>query len=356
MNASDHIQKRLAKLESVLSGAAGGSPPIILQAQVDPDSIGSSLGAQFLLQRRFDISASIGYFGSVSHPQNRALFNKLNLYQRMKSLTWDQIEPARDIILVDSSTLQDARLGDQATPRELLAVIDHHRGSTLVENDRNFVWVEDVGAASTLITELISAADLKFGDSDSLTALVLALGIYADSYKLTAATSRDFAAFEWLRQYFNQDDFTELLNYPLPPSYFRNLQHALNRLKLSGSRLVAFAGCINPDEGDDLAVIADDLIRRTGTSLAVVFGVIGDKDGCVKVRFSARNQDITMSLSGFLHARFGEGTSGAKLLEDGRGIGGGLCCFNLGSLAPNVSQECRLQIVEVLMDDLIFRE
>ncbi|OGY89611.1 MAG: hypothetical protein A2677_00940 [Candidatus Komeilibacteria bacterium RIFCSPHIGHO2_01_FULL_52_14] len=347
------VKTRLFKLKQFVTErwSAPASPvPCILVAQVDPDAVGSAAGLRYLFKQAFDCAANICYFGSISHPQNRAIFNKLDLYRTMRAVSMPEVG-SLPLMLVDSSSLDDARIGRSDQKTDPVVVIDHHRGATLKDDEKHFIWIDDVGAASTLVTELIQGADLAFNEEDSDVALLLALGIYTDTYRLTTATERDFKAFEWLRCFFKRDDFNELLNYPLSPAYFRNVQTALNRQVLSGSRLVATVGRIDPDEGDDLAIIADELIRRTGISLVVVWGLI---DGN-KVRFSARNMDISMSLVGFLHERFGSGSSGAKLLEGGRGVGGGLITVDLGPL-QELPLERRLNIMGELMQDKVFRE
>jgi len=314
-----NAKERLSRLTKVLAASKGRDILIVL-TQLDPDAIGGGLAFKFLLKKGFSIDAAIGYFGAIGNQQNKAVFNLFDLGRVIKPLTPKDITSDALIVLIDSSATEDSRVGVHLDPR---IVIDHHSGTTLVENKSIFIWVEDTGSATTLVTELIRAKGLTCKDDEERTVFILAsLGIYTDTDSLVDAGKRDLAAYSWLGKFYDESELIALLRYRLSRYYFENLTHALTHRRIEGPRLVANAGIMRPDEGDDLAIIADLLSRMEGISLVIVWGLIQNpaQPSTDIVRLSARSTDISMSLGSFLQDRFGAG--GAKLSQGGKGIGG----------------------------------
>jgi len=323
---------RMDRFEEVVSSHEEFS---IIITQVDPDALGSAFGMLHLLGL-FNKQGSIYYCGGFAHPQNRAIANKYNLKSKM--LPIKDLPDDIPTILVDSSLGKDGRMGDiEIDP---IIVVDHHRGSNLKENGKNFIWIEDVGSACTLIIELLLALSEKHPnlieterglspaeyvlDQNRDIALLLAMGIYKDSKELMSATHRDRDAYGYACRFVKKKKIKQLIDYPLPASHFKNLAKALNKPEERGSYLVAGVGVIDSSNGDDLSTIADYFLRKDGISLVIVWGII---DGAVRI--SARNSDLSTPLDDFLKARFGE-FAGAKLTPDGRGEGGAMLKLDLG--------------------------
>ncbi len=113
-------------------------------------------------------------------------------------------------------------------------------------------------------------------------------------------------------------------------------------------RLVTGVGTIRPEDGDFLAMVADDLIRMQSISVAVVWGIVGNR-----VRLSARSADLTVPLDRFLSERFGS-RAGAKLTPDGHGEGGGSLELDLGIWHSSTTAEHVRDMVNARMQELIF--
>ncbi len=338
---------RLKRLRTII--AALKPPVAVVVTQVDPDAIAAAVAMTFLLSElRPDLSVQIITCGTAGHPQNRSLVNRCNLKSILLPITTLQHNPDITTILVDSSSSMDNRL-----PAGLLLdpviVIDHHRGSDLVDDEDHFVWVEDVGASCTLITELLEAMEQTIAPETNLP-LLLAMGIYTDTRGLISAGARDRRAYDTLIAAVDPSDFKSVIDYPLPESHFANFRHALLHHEQRGSRLIASVGSIHPEDGDDLSTFADYFLRKDGVTLVVVWGIIG-----TTVRISARNANLSAPLDEFLQARFGD-DSGAKLTPDGKGEGGARLKLELGLWMSHSNREQVEALVSGRLKELIFSD
>lgn len=343
--------KRLERFKRVISGSTKGFAIII--AQVDPDAIGSALALSFLIKQlrggRNDIT--IYYCGAISHPQNQAAVVRYNLTDFLQPIKNWKPDEKRHIALVDSSKVVDTRLGFnlEASP---MIVIDHHCGRDVSENKNSFVWVENIGSTSTMMVELMSALKVDFMSLDPVITTMLALGIRTDTDNLLNGNKRDREAQHLIESFVNDGELKQLFKYPLPPEHFRNLKRALDQVSQKNARLVTQIGVVTADMGDDVSTIADFFIRQVGVTLVVVWCILkGEK----KVRISARNTDNSLELGAFLKDRIGQ-SCGAKVTQDGGGIGGGNLTLDLGCwLNENTTEEV-VALVSAYITKAVFRD
>ena len=347
MNSSlTHPQ--IVRFKKVVAGLTDSVSIII--AQPDPDGIASAYAlAQLIRDLRTNngIKINIFYAGTISHPQNVALMNRYDLARRVLSMKrFVPAEHGKSIILVDSSAHADARIGVEL--QAPVIIIDHHRAEPLKESEDTFTWVEDMGACATLIVELATLCEFDFARHTDIAAL-LAVGIHTDTEGMIHAHERDVASYSKIAQLVDRQELAQLFNYPLPPSYFENLKHALVSEKREGSNVVTNIGIVPAEQGDDLSTIADAFIRRSGVTLVVVWGIIGNA-----VRISARNTDISQPLDMFLKACFGP-TCGAKLTSIGKGVGGGMLSLELGIWSTPDTREQVIAMVDRYIASRIFK-
>jgi len=330
----------------------------ILIAQFDPDALASAMGLEYIIQKVSDLKVQIYYFGAIGHPQNRCLINKYDLKRKVMPIKDSDISKDSTVALVDSCHIEDGRLLKEKSDLPIpLVIIDHHRGEvSFPEKEKGFVWVEDVGAASTMIVELLRELDSNINEYlssevGSMLATILTLGIYTDTNKLVSGSQRDREAYGFVTQFVSGIEMSELVDYPLSESYFKNLQNALNNYMRKGSRVIAKVGIISGETGDDLSTIADEFLRMQGVTLVVIWGIINKK-----VRISARSRDLSTPLDEFLAQKFGK-SSGAKLAPNGRGEGGAILDLNLGFwYSENIESEIEMLVTnrlrEVMFSDL----
>ncbi|KKT74535.1 MAG: hypothetical protein UW71_C0020G0011 [Parcubacteria group bacterium GW2011_GWB1_44_7] len=350
-------KQRLEKFESVVSGISGGATMII--AQLDPDALAATITLREIIRSRKSgngFRTRIFFGGAIGHPQNKAIVNKFDLAAQLRPIKEFSAEHNQNVVLVDSSVANDGRL---ALPAGLsidpVIVIDHHRGGNIQESEKKFVWIEDIGAVSTMAVELAKMAGFEFSPDQPMLPLLLATGIYTDTGGLIDCSSRDREAFNYVTSIVGGADLVGLFRYPLPASHFENVKRALSQMEIQGGKLVTNLGVVRPDEGDDLATISDYLIRMQGITLVVVWAIIDtpEKDKRM-VRISARNADITSDLGAFLRETFPEGSSGAKVSAYGQGIGGGTVNLGLGFWLTRDTAEQAVALVGKLIHTRIF--
>jgi len=342
-NVHNLKDEQLQRLKDVV--AKQKKPWAILVAQVDPDALGSAFGLRLALTglgvKHQDIT--IFYGGEIGHAQNKMLINRFGLLDAKFLSVSKCFDPAKfAVALVDSSQEVDGRFGQ--VELKPVIVIDHHRGATVSQTEDTFVWVEDIGAASTLIVELLVSLKVDIKEAERAVGPLLAVGIHNDTHGLTAGTTaRDLAAFAHVHANIETQEFSRCCTFPRSPAHFDNKLRALERRKVKSACLVTNIGTVTNGDADDIATIADDFISCDGISLVVVWCIIGKK-----VRISARNTDATRDLGAFLRERFGP-SCGAKVTDTGGGIGGGLLELDLGQwMIPEVREE-----IEALVDKFI---
>src|SRR3989344_7338891 len=101
--------KRSEKLSQVISALT--QPLHIIVTQVDPDAIGSAFALMHIIVSKKKAS-QIFYCGNIGHPQNRCVVNKYNLNAVMKSIQTRNAPENTPVAIIDSSTADDARLGN----------------------------------------------------------------------------------------------------------------------------------------------------------------------------------------------------------------------------------------------------
>ena len=347
-----NIKNRIEKLSNVLVRLDFNIPPVII-TQFDPDAFASSLGLDLVLrelirrvnEEKINSPIKIYYCGRIGMAQNRAILNTYDLGRIIKSVS--EIKPdTLDVTLLDSSKIKDDRLpeGIKINPK---IIIDHHEDSDITEQEDVFVWVEKVGATSTLVAELLKELDFDFSEENRHIAALLALGIHTDTKALAGASQRDRNAFGYVTNFVSGSEFYQLVHYPLPESHFENLSIALNNFAREGSRVVLGTDITNPDTADDLSSIADYMLRMRDVSLVTVWGIVE-----TTIRLSIRNNDPGFPLTDFLQDRFG--TGGAKITPDGRGEGGALIELDIKGLLMPETEGVVIALVKKWVEAKIF--
>lgn len=324
----------------------------IIVSQVDPDALGSAFGLRYILNK-FEINAQVYYSGSISHNQNKAIVNYFNLANQMKLFTDFDYESTYSF--VDSSDVEDARLGLKSSLdlENLFLVVDHHRCDTTklsTETSDPVLLIEELGSASTLIVEMLQKLEVEIEEDNKYIYVLLALGIYTDTNNLLKATKRDLEAFTYLQRFVDTKDTTKFVDYSLPPTFFNNLQSAMNSYKQNGSKALASLGFVNKKERDDISTICDLLLRREGVDFVAVWCIIGDS-----VHISFRSMNLSNPLDTFIKENF-DNRGGAKLSPDGRGEGGANIPLGNDFWFGVNSKEVKLKLVSDRFSEIMLGE
>jgi nanoRNase/pAp phosphatase (c-di-AMP/oligoRNAs hydrolase) len=293
----------------------------------DPDSIASCLGMSHILNFLGIEDTTVVYCGEISHPQNRAMINVLQL--RVKK--WEDIQPAENAIFVfvDCSFGQK-NISIKEMPR---IVIDHHK--IPINNKDVFFLHDEVGACSTLVFDLALSVMTK-GDTEEDAAqcfdpdeegtkelaTALAIGIKTDTLDFLneTTTADDFQAFRVLGRHLSDEKFGRIVNYEFPPYVLEYEQTAWKNKRIEYQpHFITGLGYIDETKSDCIPTIADKFMRIQGVQTVVVYGVVGN---CI--RSSVRTSSASLDCQTLCDEIFGKGNGGAK-----HGIGGARVSFNV---------------------------
>ncbi|WP_416839175.1 DHH family phosphoesterase [Haloferax sp. DFSO52] len=286
---ADHIydavgspqSERLHRLMRVLR-KMDGPLAVVMHDNPDPDAIASGLALQ-AIAKRANVDSDVCYFGDISHQENRALVNLLDLDLRV--LNDDSaIEEYAGFALVDHSRpgVND-RLPNDTT---IDIVVDHHPPRAPIE--ATYVDLRSsVGATSTLFTGYLKRLGIV---PDTTVATALLFGIQVDTNDFTREVSTaDFEAAAYLFPHVDEDLLHRVETPSLTPETMETLARSISNREVRGDILTSNAGDIR--ERDALAQAADHLLGMDGIDVSIVYGLM---DGTVYVSGRAQGGRIDL--------------------------------------------------------------
>jgi nanoRNase/pAp phosphatase (c-di-AMP/oligoRNAs hydrolase) len=279
--ATGAIAQRIARLLRVLRRI--DSPlAVVMHDNPDPDAIASAL-ALARIAEFVGLDAEACYFGEISHQENRALVNLLDLPLRALESA-DEIDDYGSIALVDHSR---PGVNDGLDPdTEVAIVIDHHPPRAPVSASFVDLWSE-VGATSTLLTRYLRRLDIE-PEPDLATALLY--GIRVDTKDFTREVSdTDYEAAAFLLAYADADTLRRVESPSKSAEVLETLGKAIRNRMVRGEVLVTGVGEIN--DRDALGQAADRLLDMEGVRITLVYGIM---DGTVHVSGRARGTDVDL--------------------------------------------------------------
>jgi nanoRNase/pAp phosphatase (c-di-AMP/oligoRNAs hydrolase) len=255
---------------------------IVAHDNPDPDAIGAGV-ALARIAAAAGTDAEVCYFGEISHQENLALVNVLNLELRNVP-DGECFEEYDGIALVDHSR---PGVNDQLpvdTPVDI--VIDHHPPRSPI--DARFVDLRsDVGATSTLLVEYLD----RFGiepTEDVATALLFGIHVDTDGFS-REVSQQDFEAAATLVPAVDFGTLERIETPNVSPTTLETIASAITRRWVEGTVLVSGVGTLH--ERDALAQAADQLLNLDGVTTTLVYGV---KDGTIFISARARGADIDL--------------------------------------------------------------
>ncbi|MFB6109009.1 MAG: bifunctional oligoribonuclease/PAP phosphatase NrnA [Haloplanus sp.] len=257
---------RVGKLLSVLR-SVDGPLAVVMHDNPDPDAIASAI-ALSRIARSVGVESDPCYFGDISHQENRALVNVLDLELRNVESPAD-LEEYAGVALVDHSRPGVNDRLDEDTPVDV--VIDHHPPRAPVEA-RFLDLRHDVGATSTLLAEYLDRLDI---DPDREVATSLLYGIWIDTrYFTREAVESDFEAAAFLYPYVDESVLERVESPSMSPDVLETLARAIRNRDVRGDVLTTGVGEIH--DRDALAQAADKLLDMEGVDIVVVYGFVED--------------------------------------------------------------------------------
>ncbi|XVH30857.1 DHHA1 domain-containing protein [Haloferacaceae archaeon DSL9] len=278
--SGDRAQSLLTTLRSL-----SGPLAVVTHDNPDPDAIASAI-ALVRIADIVGVPADACYAGEISHQENRALVNLLDISMRHFDPEDIDLSGYGGVALVDHSRPGVNNSLPEDTPVQI--VIDHHPPRAPISVDRRFVDIRsDVGSTSTLLTDYFRRLGIE---PDTQTATALLYGIRIDTKDFTREiTEIDFDAASYLLPYVDQSVLERVEAPSVSGDVLRILAAAIRNRERRGT---AVATCVGPiHDRDAIAQAADRLLNMEGVKITVVYGYV---DGVVYVSGRARGTDIDL--------------------------------------------------------------
>lgn len=335
----------------------------------DPDSLSSAMGMQRILGFLGVEHAQIVYCGEISHPQNRAMVNVLDIRVNRWDEIQDEVKANSDamFIFVDC-TVNQKNVSIGVKPN---IVVDHHKISTSSHKDILFIH-DEVGACATLILDLAlsmtdgyrspddetsdvnrqsdSCLDLTEDSAkDLITALTIGIKTDTMDFLSETTTDEDIQAFLLLAKHLSDDKFHSVVHYEYPPYALDCESIAWNSKRADYlPHLITEIGFIDETKSDCIPAIADKFMRILGVQTVIVYAIVGKS-----IRASIRTSSASLDCKTLIDDVFGKGSGGSKGGAKG-GIGGANVSFNV--FDPATMSEADRETLRVLLRSQIERK
>ncbi|WP_254862141.1 DHH family phosphoesterase [Halovivax gelatinilyticus] len=277
------------RLRNVLT-SIDGPLAVVTHDNPDPDAIASAV-ALVGLAESVGLEADACYYGEISHQENRAMVNLLDLDLVTLEASSD-IDAYEAIALVDHSRpgINDGLPADA----DVDIVIDHHPPRGPVAG--RFVDIRTIaGATSTVLTEYVERFQTGF---DRKTATALLYGIRIDTNDFTRETTAlDFRAAATLRPYVDRAMLERIEQPTIDAETFETIARAIKGRSTYDDVVVASAGRIA--SRDALPQAADRLLSMDGIRTTLVYGFMAEM-----VYLSARSRDRELDLGEVIRDAF----------------------------------------------------
>lgn len=313
----------------------------VLQDFPDPDAIASALAYRIMAQR-FDIKTEILYEGRISHQENLALVQVLDL-ELTRYTEGLPLEPFDGAIFIDNqgtTTRLTDRLEKAGIPT--LAIIDHHAPQGLLRPE--FTDIRPVGAAATILADYLRTGTILRLDAEKqehvhlATALVHALR--SETNAMVRAGPEEYAAGSYLSVYQDARLLESILRVQRSRGTMDVIRIALTDRLVMGGYSMAGVGYLRHADRDAVPQATDFLLTEENVHTAIVYGILLGEGEREVVVGSVRTQKLTMDVDQFLKSALGSDTRG-RYYGGGRSRAGGFeipVGFLEGSFDPEQMQ------------------
>lgn len=306
-----------AELASLLAVRRGERHLVAIQDFPDPDAISSAM-AYREIAGGFGIEVAIVYDGQISHPENLALVNLLDI-QMIRyddSLAFDQYQAAVFVDNQGTTSHLTPRLRDAGVPT--LAVIDHHDAQGAL--DPIFADIRPVGAAATLMTEYLRSGAFPQLDGAEQRHIRLATallhGLHSETARFVHAGTAEYEAAAWLSQFADAGLLEEVLCIEKSRTTMDVIQAALAARVFRSGWVSAGVGYLRRPDRDAIPQAAEFLLTEEGVHTVITYGILQGDDGREAVSGSLRTRRPTLAVDAFLKQALGTN-------EHGEAYGGG---------------------------------
>jgi nanoRNase/pAp phosphatase (c-di-AMP/oligoRNAs hydrolase) len=319
----DARRTRAEELAALLETRRGERHVVAIQDFPDPDAISSGLAYQEIAAA-FGIRADVMYDGQISHPENLALVNllEIELLRYERSVPLDRYDAAVFVDNQGTTTHLAPRLRDARVPT--LAVIDHHDPQELL--DPVFTDIRPVGAAVTLIVEYLRSGALLTLDAreprHTRLATALMHGLHSETDRFIHARQAEYDAAAFLSPLVEPELLERVLCVEKSRAALAAIETALAKRVLRSGWVTAGAGYLRWADRDAIPQAADFLVTEENVHTVVVYGILQGDEGREVVSGSLRTRRPTLAVDAFLKEALGEDEAG-QAYGGGRSRAGG---------------------------------
>jgi nanoRNase/pAp phosphatase (c-di-AMP/oligoRNAs hydrolase) len=320
------------ELRELLETRRGERHVVAIQDFPDPDAISCGL-AYREIARVFEIQTDILYEGMISHPENLALVNllEIDLTAYREGIPLEGYQAAVFVDNQGTTTRLAARLKEAGVPT--LAVIDHHDPQDLL--DPVFSDIRPVGASATQFAEYLASGELLELDATNHAHLNLATalmhGLHSETKGFIHARRPEYAAAEFLSHVLDPELLERVLCVQKSHGTMDTIQQALARRVIRGGISLAGVGYLRWADRDAIPQAAEFLMSEENVHTAIVYGIVRRDEGREVVSGSMRTANATLGVDSYLKRALGKDVRG-RFFGGGRSRAGGFE-IDLGFLA-----------------------
>ena len=272
--------------------AEGCELNIVCHNNPDPDCLACALALGRIAADAGIDERHIFYSGDISHQQNRAFVNLLDIELKPFEPAALEDRPADSLLaFVDHSVPGANNPIPKGTPVDI--VIDHHPAEDI---DARFVdHREEIGAAATILTEYVRTLDINL-DTVLATALLFAIRRETLNF-LRGATPEEYDAAGYLHDHTDQDLLRQLSTPSVTGATLDAISTAIGNRTTKAAVLISHVG--RTSERDAVPQAADYLATLEGVETIIIFGIIHDA-----IHLSARSPDPRIHVGDVLREAF----------------------------------------------------
>ncbi|MBF0621550.1 MAG: bifunctional oligoribonuclease/PAP phosphatase NrnA [Magnetococcales bacterium] len=318
--------EKTVELCTVLKKHRGERHAVLLQDYPDPDAISCGEAYRRIVEK-FGIEVDLLYAGRVSHQENIALINLLNI-----SLTcWDSEFVPQDqyqgVVFVDNQGTT-CRLTDRflAAGIPVVAMMDHHAWQENLDQLKpEFVDVRFVGACATLFATYLEQGIMPLENSNSdhrNLATALMHGIVSDTGAMIQAQSLDLNAAAYLQPFFDTEMLLEILHQKRSHKTMEVIRIALADRVTRAGVCLAGVGFLRTADRDAVPQAAEFLLSEENVHTVIVYAIVTKKNGEEMLSGSLRTSKHTLAPDTFLKDVLGHDREG-KYYGGGKDAAGG---------------------------------
>ena len=265
---------------------------VICHNNPDPDCLASAVTLGYIAASAGIDERRILYSGEISHQQNRAFVNLLDV--ELRPFDAETVTDRQDgslFAFVDHSIPGENNRVPEDTAIDI--VIDHHPADNV---EARFVdHREEIGATATILAQYVRELPME-PDSRVATALLFAIRRETLGF-LRGVTQQEYEAASYLHDYADNSLLRTLSTPAVSGATIDAISDAIDNRTVRGSVLITQVG--RTRERDSLPQAADYLATLEGVDTAIVFGIVEDA-----IQLSGRSTDARVHIGEVLDSAF----------------------------------------------------